>query len=214
MKEIQSIELLLENMEAIRLSPDEVKNFYCNGITGVITKVTHDCVLSRNTCREMCLELCGSANKKYDSFGEESKLRAFERLTTPDIVIVEVKYTDGNEDEVYVPWNEDKEDINGYQTSYITPRGDLRIYIGEEKDVREVFGEKDSPKSSGSAKDVSSNAPQGQHQHGQWIKKHDDMCYWCACSECIEVKLQNIYGGDYFSNYCPGCGVEMDAEVD
>jgi len=43
---------------------------------------------------------------------------------------------------------------------------------------------------------------------GEWIKAHDDVCWWWECSECHEQPLQR-YKYDRLSNYCPSCGARL-----
>ena len=50
-------------------------------------------------------------------------------------------------------------------------------------------------------------------RHGRWIRKEDDSCYWYECSECGEKLAKTQWGNDYFSAYCPNCGVLMDKEA-
>lgn len=49
-------------------------------------------------------------------------------------------------------------------------------------------------------------------RHGRWIRKEDDSCYWYECSGCGEKLAKTQWGNDYFSAYCPNCGVLMDKE--
>lgn len=50
-------------------------------------------------------------------------------------------------------------------------------------------------------------------RHGRWIKKHDNVVYWYACSECGEETPCNKWGHRCFSRFCPSCGSRMDLEV-
>ena len=46
-------------------------------------------------------------------------------------------------------------------------------------------------------------------RHGEWVKVHDEVCYWLACSVCGE-EIPKRFGTDYYTNYCPNCGAKMD----
>lgn len=50
-------------------------------------------------------------------------------------------------------------------------------------------------------------------RRGRWIKVHDEVCYWLACSACGE-KSPKRYGTDYYTNYCPNCGAKMSVSVE
>lgn len=48
--------------------------------------------------------------------------------------------------------------------------------------------------------------------HGRWVKVHDEVCYWLACSVCGE-EIPKRFGTDYYTKYCPNCGARMDGGV-
>jgi len=48
--------------------------------------------------------------------------------------------------------------------------------------------------------------------HGRWVKVHDEVCYWLACSVCGE-EIPKRFGTDYYTSYCPNCGAKMDGGV-
>lgn len=49
-------------------------------------------------------------------------------------------------------------------------------------------------------------------ENGKWIKKIEHGVYWYVCSKCGEDVPKNRFGNDYFSHYCPCCGVCMESE--
>lgn len=51
-------------------------------------------------------------------------------------------------------------------------------------------------------------SPNDAHPPGEWVKGHDDVCWWWECSVCHEPPLQRR-GNDVLSSYCPNCGAEM-----
>jgi len=44
----------------------------------------------------------------------------------------------------------------------------------------------------------------------RWVRVHDDVQYWYACSECMEKMPLSRYGHEYYSRYCPACGARME----
>jgi len=47
---------------------------------------------------------------------------------------------------------------------------------------------------------------------GHWEKTIEGHCYWYKCSCCGTKVPKNEWGNDYFSPYCPNCGVKMESE--
>lgn len=48
-------------------------------------------------------------------------------------------------------------------------------------------------------------------RHGRWVKVHDEVCYWLACSVCGE-EIPKRFGTDHYTNFCPNCGADMREE--
>ena len=48
-------------------------------------------------------------------------------------------YSDGTSVDVYVKWNEEQRDCNGYQTAGVDADGNLCIVIAEKETVQSVF---------------------------------------------------------------------------
>lgn len=50
----------------------------------------------------------------------------------------------------------------------------------------------------------------GFEKRGQWVKRHDEICYWVVCSGC-EMRLpRDEWGQEWRSPYCPNCGAKME----
>ena len=56
--------------------------------------------------------------------------------------------------------------------------------------------------------------PSVQPRKGEWIKQHDEGCWWYECSCCGDYPLKSAYGDDQLSDFCPWCGADMRGEED
>jgi hypothetical protein len=45
---------------------------------------------------------------------------------------------------------------------------------------------------------------------GEWVKKHDDVCFWYECSVCGHTPPRDEWGHTWFSVCCPNCGAKME----
>lgn len=50
--------------------------------------------------------------------------------------------------------------------------------------------------------------------HAYWKKEVEDGMYWYVCSECGGEIPKTRYKSDFFSDFCPHCGAQMDQEAD
>ena len=115
MKEVKLISLTLENCEDIPIDRKYVGEFLCNNINE-------------------------DANVKYACFGQESEDTVFDRLMKcPDIVGVEVVYEDDSRDHLLVPWNEDNDYTNTYQSTCVSKRGRLYLMVSKTRTVQDVL---------------------------------------------------------------------------
>lgn len=134
MKEVESIELVLENCESITVKRKYIGDFWCDDITSTVARIAMNSISKYQKCKEFFLSLHKDADGIYNSFGSPSKSTVFTRLTDfPDITSVNVKYKDGSEEMYFVPWEDADESgsNNCYQTSFISKCGHIYIYIGE-----------------------------------------------------------------------------------
>ncbi|MCM1224859.1 MAG: hypothetical protein NC548_61465 [Lachnospiraceae bacterium] len=140
MREVKSVELVLENCESIKFLPDQIGIFCCDKITSYVARVACNSISKQLICEWMCIELYNSANQKYNSLGQESEDRALDRLGKfNDITAVEVTYEDGGVDYILVPWNEENDYSNKYQTSYVADDNSLRILVSKEQNAKDFF---------------------------------------------------------------------------
>ena len=64
----------------------------------------------------------------------------FDRLMKcPDIVGVEVVYEDDSRDHLLVPWNEDNDYTNTYQSTCVSKRGRLYLMVSKTRTVQDVL---------------------------------------------------------------------------
>lgn len=142
MQGVKSIELVLENCESIKFLPEQIGIFCCNNIVAQVARVACNSISKHLICEWMCIEIYSAANQKYTSFGQESEDTAFDRLMKfGDITAVEVTYEDGSVDYILVPWNDENDYSNKYQTSYITEDNSLHILVSKETCAENFFKE-------------------------------------------------------------------------
>jgi len=58
---------------------------------------------------------------------------------------------------------------------------------------------------------------QPKQRTGRWEKvtaenRDGSISWWWACSECEKPCAKNGFGEDYFSDYCPNCGLRMEVQ--
>ena len=72
--------------------------------------------------------------------GQESEEPAFDRLTKcPDVVGVEIVYEDDSSDYLLVPWNEDNDYANKYQSTYVSKCGHLYLMVSKSRTVQDLL---------------------------------------------------------------------------
>lgn len=102
MKNIQKIELHLENMEYISLKASEIEAFEMNGVTEAVAKIG-DCFVQFSTFANMKMRLAPMTNRTYGSFGRPSQKSIFERLCeNPTLGCVKVIYDDASSRDFFV----------------------------------------------------------------------------------------------------------------
>lgn len=140
MKEVKLISLTLENCEDIPIDRKHVGEFLCNNITSRDVRIACDSIAKQQLCDELFVEINEDANVKYACFGQESEDAVFDRLMKcPDIVGVEVVYEDDSRDHLLVPWNEDNDYTNTYQSTCVSKRGRLYLMVSKTRTVQDVL---------------------------------------------------------------------------
>lgn len=121
-----------ENCEYISFPFSSVKSLEVRNISESIIK-TKKCIETKKTAQSVYFVIDAKENieKNYIAFGGANP---FERIVNcPDIVSVMFKYSDGNNDEIFVPYTGDETNIHQY--SFIKSNGDLVINVKEQGDL-------------------------------------------------------------------------------
>ena len=140
MKEVKLISLTLENCEDIPIERKYVGEFLCNNITSRDVRIACDSIAKQQLCDELFVEINEDANVKYACFGQESEDTVFDRLMKcPGVVGVEVVYEDDSRDHLLVPWNEDNDYTNTYQSTCVSKRGRLYLMVSKTRTVQDVL---------------------------------------------------------------------------
>lgn len=143
-REIESIELVLENLESVKIKREHIGFFEMRGITKSISRLASNSISEILTVNEVFLQICSKANN-YSSYvhdWHDEKIKPFERLMRyKDIVAVEVNFKDGSSECIYVNWESDLDDYtNKNQSVAINKKtGDLYIVISEKENVLTYF---------------------------------------------------------------------------
>jgi len=142
MKEIKSIELVLENLEAVKINREHIGHFLLKDITRSISRNAMNSVSETYAAKELYLEVSSAANtiNSFEATWGDGGQLPFERLNHhPDIASVVANYIDGSSEDVYVPWGVGEFD-NEYQTSAINPyTGDLYIVVSEKEKAASFY---------------------------------------------------------------------------
>jgi len=72
-----------------------------------------------------------------------------------------------------------------------------------------VQGEEFTEEKCKEAVEMAAKALEQESKTGHWEKTTDGYCYWYKCSCCGTKTPKNEWGSDYFSSYCPECGIKM-----
>ena len=108
MKEVKSIEVILENCECIPFSAEQIGAFWCSDVTADIGRIACGSIAKQIRCKELFLHLRSHANEKYNAFGQQSNDTAFKRLLQHnDITSIGITYADGTHEIVFAPWTDD-----------------------------------------------------------------------------------------------------------
>lgn len=132
MKNLETVTLCFENCETAKIDAKHIAQMNVMDIarhieyytTAKNETVVHDWL----TCHSLAFTLKPGANAKYDSFGDVSEQRLFDRIKMfNDIVSVTLNYDDNSEDEIYVFY--DGNETNAAQTTATDSNGCLVITI-------------------------------------------------------------------------------------
>ena len=144
MKNVKSVNLVLENCEVINIDAQYFGQLLLEKIRTKVYRVAMNSISRMQVVNRVAIELFSEANVPYDSFGEESRETIFDRLTNyNDIAQIELIYDDeGKDTELFiVNWVDDDQCgcTNKLQKSYTSKPGNLYILIGKDMKLKNFF---------------------------------------------------------------------------
>ncbi|MDP9675286.1 hypothetical protein J2W97_001269 [Paenibacillus jamilae] len=141
MKKLKEILFGLENCESLSIDAKYIGNFSVTNVRKSIIRHYGD-IRFMDICDTFSIVVNKNANTDYQVFGVEDegfKQNTFDRLTSGDIVVIDIVYDDDSKDEVYVHWEGESDYSNEAQKNYISKLGDLFIVISKEETVESIF---------------------------------------------------------------------------
>lgn len=142
MGNVKSIELVLENCEALAFQSKDVGVFSMVGVTRKIGRIAINSISETEHADEVLLELRNTSNTldAYTTTWSDNEELPFDRIQKyADITSIVVGYEDGSEDQFYVDWNGASEYSNEYQTCGVDRFGNLYLVISRTRNVNDVF---------------------------------------------------------------------------
>ncbi|MCA1027071.1 hypothetical protein LCM23_13295 [Cytobacillus kochii] len=147
MKEIDSIEIVLENCESIKIGREDLGTFEVSDIKRSISRMAMNSISDSMSAEEIFIQISPKANV-HSSFistwhDEESGIKPFDRLTNHnDITAININYQNGSSEYIFVNWGGDSECENSFQTSETNKHnGDLFIAISEKNKAELYFSD-------------------------------------------------------------------------
>lgn len=149
MKEIKSVTLVLENLEAVKIDRKDIGTFRLTNIKREIARLAINSISDLITSDELFMQISSDLNVSLASeelFGDglRDNHSPLKRLWQhDDITCISLTYQDGSTEEVYTNWEDiDNGNNNKNQTSVFNEiTGDLYIVISEKEDVDSYFTE-------------------------------------------------------------------------
>lgn len=146
MKDLKSIDIILENCEVIKIDGNDIGDFYLGKIETEIARLAVNSIAEYQIANKVMIELFKRADVNYNPFGMEETESVFNRLTTwHDITGIDVNYEDGDVKGFLVSYDEGKDEgklgaPNINEDTYVSELGHLYIVISKEKEkVSDLF---------------------------------------------------------------------------
>lgn len=141
-KEIKSIELVLENCEVIVVEKESIGTMNLTNIHRSIRRVATNSVSDLLQAEEVFIQISSKVNHVSSYSLSLGSGTPFERLMQyGDITAVLINYEDGSEEYIFVDWSEGCEYNNLYQSSAVNEQtGDLYLVISPKETVESFFG--------------------------------------------------------------------------
>lgn len=135
MKEVVSIDIILENCEVIRVNREHIGYFCMSDVKKSIVRIGVNSISDFLQCDELYIEICSKVNHpdSYVSTRQDNDILPFDRiLRYNDITSLDINYEDGSSECISVKWDEDSFYSNSYQTSKMNEfTGDLYIVVSD-----------------------------------------------------------------------------------
>lgn len=141
MKDIKAIEFLFENCECVTIEAPYIGDVLIEGIETRVRRVAVNCIGESTSCKRFEVAISEEANVKIESFGE--KIYKLSRINDwDDVTGIFLKYEDGSEKEILVPWIGEDNCNNEAQSSFIDKYGNLYLAINEKcQNVLDIYTE-------------------------------------------------------------------------
>ena len=143
---LNKISLVLENCEVIDIDGKYIGELDVGNIQTSISRIACNSISKMKTCDNLVLSIHRDANIINKPFGFDSNQTVFDRLKDCDITAIDIHYDDVNDhsdENIYVPYNEEREGQLGSPNTYMTVKknkfGDLFLVISEDKTVDDIF---------------------------------------------------------------------------
>ena len=88
MKNVKSVNLILENCEVINIEPQYLGQLLLDKIRTKVYRIAMNSISKMQVVNRVAIEIFSEANVPYDSFGEESKEKAILKLSKMNITNV------------------------------------------------------------------------------------------------------------------------------
>ena len=139
MKDIKAIEFLFENCECVTIEAPYIGDVLIEGIETNIRRVAINSICESTSCKRFEVAISKEANEEVESYGE--KIRKLFRINDwDDVTSIFLKYEDGSEKEISVPWIGEDDCNNEAQSSFIDKYGNLYLTINEEcQNVLDIY---------------------------------------------------------------------------
>ena len=139
MKNIKSIELILENCDSIKIERDKIGEFFLGEIETKIARMAVNSIAKYKKSNLFLLELFKKADVNYHPFGMDEEESVFNRLTTwHDITGIDIIYENGKVENYLFSYDEGEYEnelgaVNINEDTYISELGNLYIVISKDK---------------------------------------------------------------------------------
>ena len=122
-KTLKSIDLVCENCEAITIDSQYIGNWNIENITESLYGNLQE-ILNMTICDNFEIALNRNGNKENHIVSTDNYERI---LTYKDITSIVLNYTNGSSNRIYLPWEDDAKEYNGYMICKKNKFGDLFI---------------------------------------------------------------------------------------